>query len=211
MVTLKCGTQFNLKTSVVTKFLTGSLIMIYTFLTMALLLQLVESLEMTAPLTSPLWEQLVSENSLETSRAYQQLRPPIIIELNHKICYKPVIPRSARWRKNGVNWSSFTNEVESKMSNLPSEPNLSLRVSCFNDILISTATANVGKSKPNKRSKPWMTPHVRAKIRNCNRLHQAIHQNCQEWIDACSEANEAINEAKTSNERNTICHQKNER
>ena len=136
---------------------------------------------------------------------------PVIIELNHKICYKPVIPRSARWRKNGVNWSSFTNEVESKMSNLPSEPNLSLRVSCFNDILISTATANVGKSKPNKRSKPWMTPHVRAKIHNCNRLHQAIHQNCQEWIDACSEANEAINEAKTSNERNTICHQKNER
>ena len=70
--------------------------MIYTFLTMALLLELVESLEMTAPLTSPLWEQLVSENSLETSRAYQQLQPPIIIELNHKICYKPVIPRSAR-------------------------------------------------------------------------------------------------------------------
>ena len=51
--TLKCGTQFNLKTSVATKFLTGSLIMIYTFLTMALLLELVESLEMTAPPTSP--------------------------------------------------------------------------------------------------------------------------------------------------------------
>ena len=80
----------------VAEFLTESLIMIYTFLTMALLLELVKSLEMTAPLTSPLWEQLVSENSLETSRAYQQLQPPIIIELNHKICYKPVIPGSAR-------------------------------------------------------------------------------------------------------------------
>ena len=71
---------------------------------------------------------------------------PIIIELNHKICYKPVIPRSARWRKNGVDWSSFTNEVESKMSNLPNEPNLSLRVSRFNDILIFAATTHVGKS-----------------------------------------------------------------
>ena len=52
-VTLKCGTLFNFKTSVVTKFLTGSLIMIYTFLTMALLLELVELLVMIAPPTSP--------------------------------------------------------------------------------------------------------------------------------------------------------------
>ena len=43
----------------------------------------------------------------------------IIIELNYKICYKPVILRSARWHRNGVDWSSFTSEVESKMSNLP--------------------------------------------------------------------------------------------
>ena len=92
---------------------------------------------------------------------------PIIIELNHKICYKPVIPRSAWWRRSGVDSSSFTNEVESKLSNLPHEPNLSLRVSRFNDILISTATTHVWKSKPSKRSKPWMTPHGRAKIRNC--------------------------------------------
>ena len=97
------------------------------------------------------------------------------------------------------------------MSNLPSEPNLSLHVSCFNDILISDATTHVGKSKPSKRSKPWMTPHVRAKICNRNHLHQTIHQNCQEWIDACREANEVINEAKTSNEQTTICHQKDER
>ena len=56
---------------------------------------------------------------------------PIIIELNHKICYKPVIPRSASWCRNGIDCSSFTNEVESKMSNLPHESNSSLHVSCF--------------------------------------------------------------------------------
>ena len=95
---------------------------------------------------------------------------PIIIELNHKICYMPVIPRFARWCRNGVDWSSFTNEVESKMSNLPHDPNLSLRFSRFNDILISTATTHVEKSKPSKRSKPLMTPHVQAKIRKRNRL-----------------------------------------
>ena len=86
----------------------------------------------------------------------------ITIQLNHKICYKPVIPRSARWRKNGVDWSSFTNEVESKMSNLPNEPNLSLRVSRFNDILIFVGnTTHVGKSKPSRRSNdPSKSPGV---------------------------------------------------
>ena len=44
-----------------------------------------------------------------------------------------------------------------------------------------------------------MTPHVWAKIRNQNRLRHMIHQNRQEWIDACHEANKAINEAKTEN------------
>ena len=83
------------------------------------------------------------------------------------------------------------------MSNLSYEPNLSLRVSRFNEILISDATTHVGKSKPSKRSKPWMTPHVRAKIRTRNRFRKTIHQNHQEWIDACREATEAINEAKS--------------
>ena len=49
-----------------------------------------------------------------------------------------------------------------------------------------------------------MTPHVRAKIRNRNCLRQTIHQNCQEWIDACHEANEANNEAKTESWRNLL-------
>ena len=85
------------------------------------------------------------------------------------------------------------------MSNLPNEPNLSLRVSRFNDIIISAATIHVGKSKPSKKSKLWMIPHVLAKICTRNRLHQTIHQNRQEWINACREASEAINEAKTKN------------
>ena len=90
------------------------------------------------------------------------------------------------------------------MNNLPNEPNLSLLVSRFNDILISAATTHVGKSKPTKRSKPCMTPHMRAKIRNRNRLRQTNHQNRQDWIDARHEANEAINEAKTENWKNLL-------
>ena len=91
-----------------------------------------------------------------------------------------------------------------KISNLPHEPNLSLRTSPFNDILIFAATTHVGKSKPSKRSKPWMIPHVRAKIRVQIRLRQTIHQNRLEWIDTCREANEAINKAKTESWKNLI-------
>ena len=84
------------------------------------------------------------------------------------------------------------------MCNLPDEPNLSLRVSRFNDILISVATTHVGKSKSNKKPKPWMmTPCVRAKVCTRNHLCQTISQNRQEWIDACQEATEAIIEVKT--------------
>ena len=90
------------------------------------------------------------------------------------------------------------------MSNLPNEPNLSFRISRFNGILISAATTHAGKSKPSRRSKPWMTPHVRAKIRKRNCLRQTIHQNCQEWIDACREATEAINKAKTESWKNLL-------
>ena len=48
---------------------------------------------------------------------------PILIKLNQNVCYKPLIPRSARWRQNGIDWSCFTNKVELKMHNLPDEPN----------------------------------------------------------------------------------------
>ena len=90
------------------------------------------------------------------------------------------------------------------MNNLPNKPNLSLPVCRFNDILFSAATTHFGKSKLSKRSEPWMTPHVRAKICNCNLLRQTIHQNRLEWIDACHEANEAINEAKTESWKNLL-------
>ena len=82
---------------------------------------------------------------------------PIIIEVNHKICYKPAISRSAWWRRNGVDWSCFTNEVESKMRSLPHEPNLSLQVSRFNEILISTVTTHVENSnQPRDLNLGWL-------------------------------------------------------
>ena len=82
-------------------------------------------------------------------------------------------------------------------NNLHNEPNLSLRISCFNDILIFATTIHVEKPKPSEKSKPWMTPHVPAKLRTWNRLRPTIHEKRQKWIKACREATEAFNKAKT--------------
>ena len=64
------------------------------------------------------------------------------------------------------------------MNNLPDEPNLSLCISCLNAILIwiSAATTHVWKTKPSKKSKPWVTSHVRSKIHTRNCLHLIIYQ-----------------------------------
>ena len=110
-------------------------------------------------------------------------------EINQKIRYQPVIPRAARWQHYGFDWLCFTNEVYLKTDNLPDEQNLSLHVSRFNDIFASAATIHVGKSKPSKKSKSWLTPHERAKIctRNLpsseNPLKPTGMDRCLPWSD----------------------------
>ena len=84
--------------------------------------------------------------------------------------------RTARRQCNSVNWSCFTNKVQSKMN--PNKRNLSLCISCFNDILNSAAVTHMGNTKPSKKSKTCMTRHMsRAKIHTRNFLHWTVHQN----------------------------------
>lgn len=54
---------------------------------------------------------------------------PITIVINHIIRYQPVTPRKARWLRNDIDWSSFTNEVELQIQQLLKEPNILIRVS----------------------------------------------------------------------------------
>ena len=96
-----------------------------------------------------------------------------------------MVPRATRWECNNIDWSNFTNKVESKMNNFLDAPNLSLRISHFNDIYISLATTYVRKTKPSSKFKPWMTLHVRRKFRTPNCLRWTICQNKQEWINTC--------------------------
>ena len=83
------------------------------------------------------------------------------------------------------------------MVDLPTESNFAWRTALFTEILTTTAESYAGKTKPCRKTKPWMTPHVRTKIRVQNQLRRTINTNRNEWVDACREANKAINKAKT--------------
>ena len=119
---------------------------------MALLLTPIES-----PSTPDLW--LCGCNwSIKTSWSLAESNGisdhlPISIVINHRIRYQNIIPRKARWHRNGVDWFSFTNEVESRMQQLPEEPNISIRISRFNNILKSSASLHISKIKLSKKPK----------------------------------------------------------
>ena len=54
----------------------------------------------------------------------------------------------------------------------------------------------MGKVKPGKREKPWITPTVKAAIKKRNRLRDKVRTHRAEWIQACKEAARLAKEAK---------------
>ena len=100
---------------------------------------------------------------------------PTAILINHRIRSLTVVPNMGRWCSNDVDWSSFTNKIESHMQQLPQKPNILICITCFNNILTSAASIHVNKIKSSKKPKPWTNPHVHAKIHNQNRLCCTIH------------------------------------
>lgn len=111
---------------------------------------------------------------------------------------QPVLPWKPKWRQNGVNLENFSKVADDRLTDLATKNNLSKRLACITDILSTVAEVYVGKTKPRRKAKPRMKPHVRTKIRTRNWLDRAIDVNPQEWIEACRESNEEINDDKTN-------------
>jgi ribonuclease HI len=120
---------------------------------------------------------------------------PIVITINDDVKHQSVYGRKARWRSNGVDWEKFSQEIDSKMEGL-NEISLMNRIVQFNSIVIEAAKVHVRKVKPGKRTKAYMSPTLRAKIRKRNRLLGDFRNRKEEWIEACTEVSEAIREAK---------------
>jgi len=70
------------------------------------------------------------------------------------------------------------------------------RIVQFNATVIAAAKVHVRKVKPGKRTKMYMSPTLRESIRKRNRLLGDFKNRREEWVQACTEVNEAIREAK---------------
>ena len=70
------------------------------------------------------------------------------------------------------------------------------RIDRFNSIIVELAKKHLDKVKPGKRTKAYMSPALRSKIRARNQLLGNYKNKREEWIKACTEVNEAIREAK---------------
>ena len=120
----------------------------------------------------------------------------IIININSSTKHQSIFASAPRWRNNGVSWVNFCQEVEKDMEYLEECDNLNHRVNRFNDILIKAANKHVRKVKPGKRTKSWLTPKCRNLIKTRNSLRKSISTQRKEWVQACRDTAEAIQEAK---------------
>ena len=77
---------------------------------------------------------------------------PITIAITTTVQHQTVFGRKARWRRNGINWNAFREEIEEETSNLPSEPNITQQVIRLNSIIIEAAHYHVGR--PNQARAP---------------------------------------------------------
>ena len=121
---------------------------------------------------------------------------PILITLNVGTHHQSISGRAPRWKSRGVDWSKFADAVNVEIDKIYSGKDTTEKISLFTKILNDAADEHVGKTKSGKKSKPWITPPVRALIKQRNRLRRSIKTKRKEWMDACEEAREAIKKAK---------------
>ena len=79
--------------------------------------------------------------------------------------FQPVLGGSPlpapRWRRNGVNWEAYREDVENNLSNVPPCPDLTKRLQRLQNLMLDAAHRHVGKSKPRRHGRDCLTPVVR--------------------------------------------------
>ena len=121
---------------------------------------------------------------------------PILITIQVKVTHQTILGAASRWRTKDVDWNAFKERVEEELAKTKPPRNLKDRVNRFVSILTKAATELVGRTKPGKRSKPWFSPEVKAKVKRRNYLRKNIREKREEWKEACKDVNEAITRAK---------------
>ena len=134
---------------------------------------------------------------------------PILLDVAKEVKHNPVVLGKAKWRAKNVDWTPFTKEVEEKSIAWEETTNIHNEVRGFVRDVIDAGNKHVGKVKLGKNTKTWMTPPVRAAIRQRNRLRRNINRNCtkeqrEEWLKSTRLAKEEIKKAKEESWRETL-------
>jgi len=101
---------------------------------------------------------------------------PIVTTMQVKLPHQTIHGASSRWKTNGVDWQTFTDQTEEEFAKVKPLKSLKDRVIRFMTLLTLVASVVVGKSKPGKRSKPWFSPEVKTKVKLRNRLRRNIKE-----------------------------------
>jgi len=107
---------------------------------------------------------------------------PILITLQTKVNYQPVLGRRPRWKSKGVDWSAFTKAVDESVQKFTPTESMKHQQCRFAEALINAAKSHVGKVKPGARTKVWMNPAIRTAIRKRNGLRRDIKNKRREWL-----------------------------
>ena len=118
---------------------------------------------------------------------------PILITINHQIQHQHVLGSEAKWKRKDVDWPAWSSSVEELCISLPQAQGPCNRVKRLTHILTTAADQHIGKVKPGKNTKCWLTPHVRDGIRTRNQKRKllgnsdAITERCQQsenWLES---------------------------
>ena len=134
---------------------------------------------------------------------------PIYITINSTVQHQSVFGKRPRWRSNGINWDSFTKEVEENLQALLNQDGslpgkVSHQIQQFTDVLLQAGHKHVGKVKPGRKTRVWLTPPVRAAIRQRNLLRRKIKTHRREWIKQCQVVKEETARAKEQKWREVV-------
>ena len=159
----------------------------------------------TAPDITLCGSELVSKCSWSTAEPIGNSDHfPIITTVQIGVTHQTILGAVSRWRVKGVDWKKFQDETEKEFAQLKPAKSIKDRASAFVDILSNVATKVVGRTKPGKRTKPWLTPVVKAKIKLRNRLRRKIGDQRKEWKEACEDVTNSIKEATETSWRELL-------
>ena len=134
---------------------------------------------------------------------------PIVITINGDVKHQSVYGKRAKWKDKGVKWSLYREDMEERVDGLE-ELSLLDRIAKFTAVMVEAGKKNVGKVKPGKRTRVYLTPEVREKIKTRNSVRRRMREKKEmketrrQWLAACKEVNEAIQEAKEENWREVV-------